>query len=202
MLLHTGCSSPRPTPPRYQSRGYAVDLCHHTMGLCHHALGLCHHPPGLCHHAVGFLAAPVLPAAIAFVLQCFCGTCCCSTSAAAELQHVSCHFCAVAVAVVLVPLHLGYSSLHPTPAPLPIEGLWGCCATVLQLLRCSMSAITLMPQPPQPSWCCSTSATAYWACATMRSACATTRRVCVTTQWACATTRWTCGTTRWACATT
>ena len=52
-------------------------------------------------------------------------------------------------------------SLQPTPAPLPIEGLWGCCTLGLQLRSSSISAVTLMVQLLQPSWCCSTPAAAY-----------------------------------------
>ena len=54
----------------------------------------------------------------------------------------------------LCTLHTGCSPLQPTPAPLPIEGLWGCCTLVLRLPRpvrsSSISAATLMLQLPQP----------------------------------------------------
>ena len=42
-------------------------------------------------------------------------------------QHSSCCFRAAGAVAASLLQHVGCSSLQPTPAPLPIEGLWGCC---------------------------------------------------------------------------
>ena len=57
-----------------------------------------------------------------------CSSCCCPQ------LHLSCYTHAAAAVVVWPLLHNGYSSLQPIPGPIPLEGLWGCCTPVLQLL--------------------------------------------------------------------
>ena len=58
-----------------------------------------------------------------------------AAASSAEEQHLSLVTRATVAAAavgILVLLHSGCSSLQPTPAPLPIDRLWGCC-TQLQL---------------------------------------------------------------------
>ena len=61
---------------------------------------------------------------------------------------VGCHRSAVAVAARFLLQLLCCTSLQPTPASLPIQGLWGCCS------GCPLAAIVVLQQLQHVS-CCS-----------------------------------------------
>ena len=68
------------------------------------------------------------PAAFPLQLQllrcCSCGN---FPAAAVMQQHFGCCFRAAGAVALVLLLHVGGGSLQPTSAPLPTEGLWGCC---------------------------------------------------------------------------
>ena len=71
-------------------------------------------------------------------------TCGCSSRRAAIVmqQHFSCCFWAADTAVALQQQHVGCSSLQPIPAPLLIQGLWGCYTS--SLLAAAAAAVAVM----------------------------------------------------------
>ena len=68
-------------------------------------------------------------------------------------HHLRCHIHGVAALGARLLLHNGCNALQPSPAPLPISGLWACYSPVLQLLSNRISSATLTPQLLLPSWC-------------------------------------------------
>ena len=172
-LMHS--LGPRRTLPLHPPCSRAVWLCQAAPCAVVQVLRMCgRHPPA---HRLSplpsFLSGYGGAAPVAFLLQlpqpqlsCSNG-CGCNPAAVVMQQHFSCRFrtagaaaavlmlyscsfqAACAAAARLLP-HVGCSSPQPTPAPLPMQGLRGAAAVMLQWLRqvscccCHAAALQLM----------------------------------------------------------